>query len=112
MPFILFDGNEAARRRPLPTDETDVALYHGDARFGLVVPLKHADLKGQDELQVAYYFQPGGRIQAYMSQHGQLIGRAISPSQSFSTAQVNFGIAAESSEPVQVTLKKIIIQTP
>lgn len=112
MSFLLFDEDQAARSKPLPSDETDIALYQSDARFGLVIPLRHGDLRDQEELRVVYYFRPEGRIDAYMSQHGRLIGQAISPPKAFSTVQLGFGVAADSAEPVRVRLKEIVLQMP
>lgn len=112
VPYLLFDNDEVALARPLPSDETDVALYDKSKRFGLVIPLKHDDLKDQNELKVAYYIRPEGRIDAYMAQYGQLIGRAVSSPQVFSTAQIGWGVEADSPMPVHVRLKDVTLQTP
>ncbi|MEK7557364.1 MAG: glycosyltransferase family 39 protein, partial [Patescibacteria group bacterium] len=74
--FLLFDGEGAALVRPFDPLETDIAFVQQEGRSGLTIPLKHDELKGQQEFSVSFYFRPGGRIDAYTTQQGHRVGRA------------------------------------
>ncbi len=110
--FMLFDGAPLASAPAIPADETDIMFLQDAMRTGLVLPLKHPDLKGEDTITVAYYFEPGGRIELYLSRQGRLIGRMITPVRNFSSLRLGLGVAPRDPHPTTVTLKDMVLNTP
>lgn len=112
LPFLFLDGNTMSLRGDVDIQETDTALYKTtDGRLGLMIPLNHRSLVGQDEFSVSFYITPERRIEIYTSQNGTRFGQAITAPQDFQYLQLGVAVAPGSYSIPEIHLKTLNIQS-